>query len=67
MADRIVSVVVNGLPWEVHRFDEEGWLHRGRYSTVWLGGFPPGAKIEEVKRRTTMLKATLLNGHNEPS
>jgi hypothetical protein len=49
MAERIVSVMVNGEPWEVRRFDEEGWFHRRQYSTVWLGGLPSGASIEEVQ------------------
>jgi hypothetical protein len=49
MAHRIVSIMINGERWEVRRFDIESWFHRRPYSTVWLGGLPPGACIEEVE------------------
>jgi hypothetical protein len=49
MAKLIVSVVVNREPWEIRRLDEEGWFHRRPGRTMWLGGLPPGASIEEVE------------------
>jgi hypothetical protein len=49
VADHIITIIVNQEPWEVRRFDVEGWFHRRPYSTIWLGGLPPGANIDEVE------------------